>query len=97
MRTTLVILVLLSLVWGVILAFNPLGLRARMWALAGNSRTMAVAYSAALLSVLEMVKVIDLEPLIGASNAGRVVSIMSIVMVVMRVITGNLDFKAKDE
>ena len=97
MTHTITILGALLLLWGFIYAYNPWNIGTMMWALAGNSRTMAVAYSAQVVAVLEAVSTIDLTPLIGASNAGRVISVMSVVMIVMRVITGNLDFKAKDE
>jgi len=97
MKSTLIILGLMAFVWGLILAYNPFGLRTWMWAAAGNSRTMAVGYSASLISVLDMAKVIDFEPLIGASNAGRVSAIMAITMIVMRVVTGNLCFKPVEE
>ena len=97
MKTTLIIIGMLALLWGFILAYNPLGIRTWMWALAGNSRTLAVAYSVSLLSVLDMAKIIDFEPLLGATNAGRVSAIMAVLMIVMRVVTGNLTFQPTEE
>lgn len=92
LQWTLGIIAILATLWGVIYYFNPFDLRTWMWAAAGNSRTMAVAYSVSLLSVLDMANIIDFEPLLGATNAGRVSAIMAVLMIVMRVMTGNLSF-----
>jgi hypothetical protein len=60
---------------------------ARVWALFGNSRTIAAAYAAQLLGVLDEAKLIDVSSLIGAEKAGRVLAIMGVVILVLRLVT----------
>src|SRR5262245_10979110 len=59
----------------------------RLRGLCGNSKTIAVAYAAELLGVLDEVKVLDWSQLLGADSAGRVMVIMGAVMIVLRVVT----------
>jgi uncharacterized membrane protein len=69
---------------------------ARLWALAGNSRTLAVAYAAELLGMLDEAKLVDWSQLVGSQNAGRVLVIMGIVMIVLRMITRTaVEFRPK--
>jgi hypothetical protein len=60
---------------------------ARLRGLCGNSRTIAVAYAAELLGVLDEAKVLDWSALLGADSAGRVMVIMGAVMIVLRLVT----------
>lgn len=69
---------------------------ARLRALAGNSRTLAVAYAAELLGVLDEAKVLDWSALIGAEAAGRVMVVMGALMIVLRLVTRTaVSFKAQ--
>src|SRR5262245_45356377 len=62
----------------------------------GNSKTIAVAYAAELLGVLDEAKVLDWSQLVGADSAGRVMVIMGVVMIVLRLVTRTaVDFKAQ--
>ena len=68
---------------------------ARVWALAGNSRTIAIAYAAELLGMLDEAKILDWSQLVGAQNAGRVVVVMGVAMIVLRLVTRTaVSFKA---
>ena len=60
---------------------------ARLRGLCGNSKTIAVAYAAELLGVLDEAKVLDWSALLGAESAGRVMVIMGAVMIVLRLVT----------
>ena len=60
---------------------------ARLWALAGNSRTIAVAYAAEIMAALDEAKIVDWSQLLGAERAGRVLAIMGVVMLLLRLIT----------
>src|SRR5262245_51624351 len=60
---------------------------ARLRAFCGNSKTIAVAYAAELLGVLDEAKVLDWSALLGAESAGRVMVIMGAVMIVLRLVT----------
>src|SRR5262249_43992522 len=60
---------------------------ARLRAFCGNSKTIAVAYAAELLGVLDEVEVLDWSQLLGAESAGRVMVIMGAVMIVLRLVT----------
>jgi hypothetical protein len=69
---------------------------ARLRAFCGNSKTIAVAYAAELLGVLDEAKVLDWSQLLGAESAGRVMVIMGVVMIVLRLVTRTaVDFKAE--
>jgi hypothetical protein len=64
--------------------------------LCGNSKTIAVAYAAELLGVLDEAKVLDWSQLLGADSAGRVMVIMGVVMIVLRLVTRTaVSFKAE--
>jgi hypothetical protein len=60
---------------------------ARLRGLCGNSKTIAVAYAAELLGLLDEAKVLDWSALLGAESAGRVMVIMGAVMIVLRLVT----------
>src|SRR6516225_3593674 len=63
---------------------------ARLRAFCGNSKTVAVAYAAELLDVL------DWSQLLGAESAGRVMVIMGALMIVLRLVTRTaVSFKAQ--
>ena len=55
--------------------------------LCGNSKTIAVAYAAELLGVLDEAKVLDWSQLLGAESAGRVMVIMGALMILLRLVT----------
>ncbi len=97
---TIGIIAILATIWGVIVYFNPFGLRTWMWAAAGNSVMMATAYSTSVVSVLEMLNIIDFEPLIGVTNAGRIGAIIALITIVARIANAHNDplvFKPKEE
>jgi hypothetical protein len=60
---------------------------ARLRALCGNSRTLAVGYAAELLGVLDEAQLLDWSELLGAEGAGRVMAIMGAVMILLRLVT----------
>jgi hypothetical protein len=60
---------------------------ARLRGLCGNSKTIAVAYAAELLGVLDEAKLLDWSALLGAESAGRVMVIIGAVMIVLRLVT----------
>jgi hypothetical protein len=69
---------------------------ARLRALCGNSRTLAVAYAAELLGLLDEAQFLDWSALIGAEGAGRVMAIMGAVMILLRLVTRTaVSFKAE--
>jgi hypothetical protein len=69
---------------------------ARLRGLCGNSKTIAVAYAAELLGVLDEAKALDWSQLLGADSAGRVMVIMGVVMIVLRLVTRTaVSFKAQ--
>jgi ABC-type amino acid transport substrate-binding protein len=69
---------------------------ARLRGLCGNSKTIAVAYAAELLGVLDEAKVLDWSQLLGAESAGRVMVIMGVVMIVLRLVTRTaVDFRTQ--
>jgi hypothetical protein len=59
----------------------------RLWALAGNSKTIVVAYAAELLGLLDEAKLLDWSALVGSERAGRVMVIMGAVMIALRLVT----------
>jgi hypothetical protein len=69
---------------------------ARLRGFCGNSKTIAVAYAAELLGVLDEAKVLDWSQLVGADSAGRVMVIMGVVMILLRLVTRTaVSFKAQ--
>src|SRR5262249_17492753 len=69
---------------------------ARLRGLCGNSKTIAVAYAAELLGVLDEAKVLDWSQLLGADSAGRVMVIGGVVMILLRLVTRTaVSFKAE--
>jgi hypothetical protein len=57
------------------------------WALAGNSRTLAVAYAAEVLGALDEAQVLDWSALLGVERGGRVMAIMGVAIFGLRMIT----------
>ena len=83
---------------GVVAAVRDLLARAgaRLRGLCGSSKTIAVAYAAELLGVLDEAKVLDWSQLVGADSAGRVMVMMGAVMILLRLVTRTaVDFKAQ--
>lgn len=77
--------------WGVLPQLRKLawwdGFTSRLWAAAGNSKTIAVAYAAELLGLLDEAKLLDWSTLVGSERAGRVMVVMGVVMIVLRLVT----------
>jgi hypothetical protein len=72
------------------------GFVARTWAIAGNSKTIAVAYAVELIGVMDEAKMLDWSQLVGAENAGRVMLIMGTAMILLRLVTHTaVSFKAE--
>ncbi len=68
----------------------------RLWAIAGNSRTILLGYAAELLGVLDEAKLLDWSALVGSEKAGRVMVVMGAVMIVLRLVTrAAVSFKAE--
>jgi len=63
------------------------GFVVRLWALAGNSKTIVVAYAAELLGVLDEARLLDWSGLVGSERAGRVMVVMGAVMILLRLVT----------
>ena len=69
---------------------------ARVWAVAGNSKTIAVAYAVELIGVMDEASILDWSQLVGAENAGRVMVIMGAAMILLRLVTRTaVSFKAE--
>jgi hypothetical protein len=66
--------------------FRP-DVTAYFWALAGNSRTIAVAYAAELLGLLDELKLVDWSSWFGSERAGKIMMAMGVVMVLLRLVT----------
>src|SRR5713226_6241483 len=86
--------------WGVLPQLRKLSwwdaVTSRLWAAAGNSKTIAVAYAAELLGVLDEAKLLDWSALVGSEKAGRVMVVMGAVMIVLRLVTrAAVSFKAE--
>jgi hypothetical protein len=60
---------------------------ARAWAVAGNSKTIAVAYAVEMIGVMDEASMLDWSQLVGAENAGRVMVIMGAAMILLRLVT----------
>jgi hypothetical protein len=77
--------------WGVLPQLRKLpgwdGFTARLWGFAGNSKTIAVAYAAELIGVMDEAKLLDWSALVGSEKAGRVMVVMGAVMIVLRLVT----------
>jgi hypothetical protein len=58
-----------------------------LWRACGHSRTLLVAYGLIVLAALEEARLVDWSPLVGAERSGRVVAVLSVVIVIMRLIT----------
>jgi hypothetical protein len=102
MLLALALLLLSAFWWGVLPQLRRLswwdGPVARSWALlkgvyagvrglCGNSRTIAVAYAAELVGLLDEASLLDWSQLIGVERGGRVMAIMGAVMLVLRLVT----------
>lgn len=65
-----------------------------LWTIAGNSKTLAVAYAVELLSLLDEAKVVPWSELIGVERGGRVSAIVTTAFIFLRVVTkGPTTFK----
>ena len=72
------------------------GVVARLWAMAGNSKTILVAYAMELIGVMDEARMLDWSQLVGAENAGRVMVIMGVAMILLRLVTRTaVSFKAE--
>ena len=72
------------------------GVVARLWAMAGNSKTILVAYAVELIGVMDEARMLDWSELVGAENAGRVMVIMGAAMILLRLVTRTaVSFKAE--
>jgi hypothetical protein len=72
------------------------GVVARLWAMAGNSKTILVAYAVELIGVMDEARMLDWSQLVGAENAGRVMVIMGVAMILLRLVTRTaVSFKAE--
>jgi hypothetical protein len=72
------------------------GAVARLWAMAGNSKTILVAYAVELIGVMDEARMLDWSQLVGAENAGRVMVIMGVAMILLRLVTRTaVSFKAE--
>ena len=72
------------------------GAVARLWAMAGNSKTILVAYAVELIGVMDEARMLDWSELVGAENAGRVMVIMGAAMILLRLVTRTaVSFKAE--
>lgn len=72
------------------------GFIARVWAIAGNSKTIAIAYAVELMGVMDEARLFDWSQLVGAENAGRVMVIMGAAMILLRLVTRtSVSFKAE--
>jgi hypothetical protein len=72
------------------------GAVARLWAVAGNSKTILVAYAVELIGVMDEARMLDWSQLVGAENAGRVMVIMGVAMILLRLVTRTaVSFKAE--
>src|SRR5262245_58416290 len=71
-------------------------LTSRLWAMAGNSRTLAVGYLVEVLAILDAMKLIDWSSLLGVEKGGRIAAIMGLVMIALRLVTrSSVTFKAQ--
>jgi hypothetical protein len=72
------------------------GTVARLWAVAGNSKTILAAYAVELIGVMDEARMLDWSQLVGAENAGRVMVIMGAAMILLRLVTRTaVSFKAE--
>ena len=72
------------------------GVVARLWAMAGNSKTILVAYAVERIGVMDEARMLDWSQLVGAENAGRVMVIMGVAMILLRLVTRTaVSFKAE--
>ena len=68
----------------------------RVWAVAGNSKTIAIAYAVELIGVMDEARMLDWSQLVGAENAGRIMVIMGAAMILLRLVTRTaVSFKAE--
>jgi hypothetical protein len=96
----LLALVVAACWWGVLPRLRKLAwwgaFIARVWAIAGNSKTIAIAYAVELMGVMDEAKLFDWSQLVGAENAGRVMVILGAAMILFRLVTRtSVSFKAE--
>ena len=69
---------------------------ARLWALAGNSRTLLVAYGLELVGALDEARYFAWSDWFGVTNGGRIAVACGFVMILMRMVTrGALAWQAQ--
>jgi hypothetical protein len=69
---------------------------ARIRALCGNSKTLAVAYGIELIGILDEARLLDWSELVGSENAGRVMVAIGAVMILLRLVTrGAVSFRVE--
>lgn len=56
-------------------------------AIAGNSKTVAAAYAAEALGLLDELQILDWSSLLGVEKGGRIMAIMGFVMFGLRLLT----------
>jgi hypothetical protein len=87
----LILIVVGAYWWGALPQLRKLSwwddVTARLWTIAGNSRTIAVAYAVELAGVLDEAKLLDWSTLLGSEKAGRVMVIMGALMIALRLVT----------
>lgn len=57
------------------------------WAIAGNSRTIAVAYMLEVVAMADEIKVIPFSELFGAEKGGRIAAFTGAIMILMRIVS----------
>jgi len=63
--------------------------KARLWALAGNSRTLLVAYGLELVGALDEARYFNWSEWVGVENGGRIAVACGFVMIIMRMFTSS--------
>jgi hypothetical protein len=70
--------------------------KARLWALAGNSRTMLVAYGLEIVGALDEARYFNWSDWFGVENGGRIAVVCGALMIGMRMVTrGALAWQAQ--
>jgi hypothetical protein len=59
------------------------------WRVCGQSRTIALAYAAQILALLDEFKLIDWSNLLGVERGGRVLAICGVIMFIMRLVSNS--------
>lgn len=62
-------------------------IKSYLWAFAGNSRTVLMAYGLEVAGYIDEAKYYDWSNLVGSERAGRIVAACGVVMIVLRIMT----------